>query len=120
MNQREKLLVFLAAGLFNFSKDGIVDISKFTDYLLENGVKVPKCKVGDKVYFVFFDDEQEAWDYCDTEIKDVCDRGIFVSPYIDEKEGNSESWELTKFGDEDMFLTLEEAKKAVKERSGKE
>ena len=117
MTQREKLVGLLAAGIWNFSKDGIVDITKFADYLLENGVSVPECKAGDKAYFVFFDDERGIYDYCESEVKDVCDRGIFTSAYLDEREGNPENWELTMFGDEDLFFAKEEAEKAIEERS---
>lgn len=51
MTDKEKLLGFLGAGIFNFSKDGIVDITKFADYLLENGIVVPPVNLGDTVYW---------------------------------------------------------------------
>ena len=117
MTQREKLVGLLAAGIWNFSKDGIVDITKFADYLLENGVTVPKCRAGDKAYFVFFDDEKGIYDYGESTVKDVCNRGIFTSPFLDEREGTPENWELTMFDDEDLFFTKEEAEKAIEERS---
>ena len=51
MTDKEKLLGLLGAGIFNFSKDGIVDITKFADYLLENGIVVPPVNLGDTVYW---------------------------------------------------------------------
>lgn len=119
MNQREKLAELMVAGFFNWKSCGEKGnvYEGIADFLIESGIKIPKCKAGDKVYFVFFDDERGIYDYCDATIKDVCDRGVFTSPYLDEREGNPENWELTLFDDEDMFLSIEEAKQSIEERS---
>lgn len=119
MTQREKLVELL-----NKQKGYTLPIwiapqtiEIMADALIENGVIVPPCKVGDPVYFVFFDDERGIWVLSDNEIKDVCNRGILTSPFLDERENDPEHWELVMFGDDEMFFSREEAEKALKEKT---
>ena len=70
---------------------------EIADYLLANGVIVPPCKVGDKVYWIFeppFDDVTE---------KEIVEDEFWWAMFED-------------FG-KTVFLTREEAEKALAERS---
>lgn len=83
---------------------GIVGLA---DMLLENGVIVPPCKVGDKVYTLF----------CNK-----CDEGVVVSCEYSRASGfsymSSNGIFPALFKEEDIgktvFLTREEAEKALK------
>lgn len=51
MTDRERLTALLMAGAGDFiSKNGALNCTKLADYLLEHGVIVLPCKVGDTVY----------------------------------------------------------------------
>lgn len=84
---------------------------KFADYLLANGVIVPPCKVGDKVWFNTFKKNATVCVGIQPHIVDridvicVCDTKNLV-------ETNIRDWE---FG-QSVFLTKAEAEKALKER----
>lgn len=114
---KQKLIDLMIRGFCEWNDEKQSVYEAMADCLIENGVTIPEHKAGDKAYFVFFNDERGIYDYCESEVKDVCDRGIFTSAYLDEREGNPENWELTLFGDEDLFFTKEEAEKAIEERS---
>ena len=86
---------------------------EIADYLLENGVIVPPCKVGDKVYVI------EDWGYSkfleETEVGAISIQGT--------NDFSKELWEdcrgglIGAFADfgKTVFLTREEAEKALKE-----
>lgn len=51
MTDRERLTALLMAGAGDFiKKNGALNCTKLADYLLEHGVVVLPCKVGDRVY----------------------------------------------------------------------
>ena len=51
MTDRERLTALLMAGAGDcLGKGGALNCSRLADYLLEHGVIVLPCKVGDKVY----------------------------------------------------------------------
>lgn len=84
------------------------------DYLLANGVIVPPCKVGDKIY------------YLDRHSKKVEEDTVrFLT--ITEKNGvrpilirhNTKFWDFYEWG-KTVFLTKEEAERALVERMEKE
>lgn len=51
MTDRERITALLMAGAGDFlGKGGALNCTKLADYLLEHGVIVPPCKVGDRVY----------------------------------------------------------------------
>lgn len=55
MTDRERLTALLMAGAGDFiGKNGALNCTKLADYLLEHGVIVPPCKVGDTVYCIVF------------------------------------------------------------------
>ena len=96
MADRERLTALLMAGAGDcLGKGGALNCSKLADYLLEHGVIVPPCKVGDTLY-------------CESAIK-----GHITYLKAPDLEWIVENREL--FGKE-IFLTREEAEKALKER----
>ena len=51
MTDRERMTVLLMVGAGDFiKKNGALNCTKLADYLLEHGVIMPPCKVGDRVY----------------------------------------------------------------------
>ena len=102
MKQHERLAFLL-------QQIGIEYPCAVADYLLANGVIVPPCKIGDTVYIIS--------DYTN-EILDRLIIGIIIK-----KDGygfvfeTQSSWSDTDIG-KTVFLTQEEAEKALAERSG--
>ena len=95
MTDREQLIALLMAGAGDCLGKGIsLNCSKLADYLLEHGVIVLPCKVGDTLY-------------CQSAIK-----GHVTYLKAPDIEWIFENREI--FGKE-IFLTREEAEKALKE-----
>ena len=134
MNERERLIELLMQGELEASKQGVFNCSWnkrkaeiIADFLIENGVTVPTVKVGDIVYIKgealkisFIHIEKEIY-YC---IQFDCEECCVCPFYEDEV-----SWEgehdcrtngYIEFTASDIgktvFLTREEAEKALKER----
>ena len=76
------------------------------DYLLANGVIVPQLKAGDKVYQI---DAERVY-----ELDILC--AYFYKRWIYETKGID--FDIESIG-KSIFLTKEEAEKALKEREGK-
>lgn len=76
------------------------------DYLLEHGVTILPCKVGDTLYSIWQDDDGE-YQISEDEIFDVSAKMIWV---------NGGGFDINSLGKSD-FLTREEAEKALAERS---
>jgi len=96
-------------------------IESIADYLLQGGVIVPPCKVGDMVYIVVnpysFLPLKKA---VEGEVMSIHlhEHGLFLRVLFDTKKINgcadyNLNWRLGK----DLFLTREEAEKALSERS---
>ena len=95
MTDREQLIALLMAGAGDCLGKGIsLNCSKLADYLLEHGVIVLPCKVGDILY-------------CESAIK-----GHITYLKAPDPEWIFENREI--FG-KDIFLTREEAERALKE-----
>lgn len=106
---RERLIELLkTADNMRMMRQGI---SECADYLLDNGVIVPPCKVGDKVYFIIQDECANEKYIVSQRINDVSTRGLFVSTStLEENCGDFEPYsEIGKT----VFLTKEEAKQAL-------
>ena len=112
MTEREKLIELLMQGDIAAAKQGVFNCCMckreaeiLADFLLENGVIVPPCKVGDMVYIF------ERGSY----IIPICGQG---KPHWEIKieKCSFKYWLLDnhKFG-VNMFSTREEAEKALKE-----
>ena len=126
MADRERLTALLMAGAGDcLGKGGALNCTKLADYLLEHGIIVPPCKVGDTYYTIQkycntdpFDTEKEPvmpWDcefYCsraDCSFKEYrIDEHRFctVSSILDAEKAIGKT----------KFLTREEAERALKER----
>lgn len=89
------------------------------DYLLANGVTLAPLKAGDKVYIINRNKVKE----CDVffvgiSVDEKCSYFDFVEKYADGTFYKSYSMVFDVIG-KTVFLTKEEAKKALKERAGK-
>ena len=126
MTDRDKLIGLLGnlsisceekIGCINckYNKEMCCKLKREADYLLQNGVIVPPCKVGDTLYVISqmkdkrilpFINEYEA-----TSIK----LGKKKCVVYHEKDGYIKIFKQDDFG-KTVFLTREEAEKALKER----
>ena len=105
MNDREELTALLMAGAVDcLGKGGALNCSKLADYLIEHGVIVLPCKVGDTIYQI---DGVRIYASTIYEITYTENKVIFVTGNVvfDERAINNS-----------IFLTREEAEKALKER----
>ena len=99
--------------------DGSIGVAKIADHLLANGVVVPPCKVGDKVYIV-----DGTTDGIVVGTITHYEQNIYTTPkeWITFKGNYPFFGELQSKGRVDLllgktvFLTKEEAEKALKER----
>ncbi len=106
-NMRDKLIELIADYTENVTARDLHSAefdNKFADYLLENGVIVPPCKVGDTVYMICWDDG--------------------IEPFIEEdkiiKVSTQKFWlKYCYFNYDDIgktvFLTRDEAERALRE-----
>lgn len=117
MTEREKLIELLNVAV------GDCDLTNYevmlvADYLLSNGVIVPPCKVRDKVYVI----RQNKVKQCDVvfiglSADERCSHFNFVEYYADGTFYKSYSMVFDVIG-KTVFLTKEEAEKALKEKQG--
>lgn len=123
MRERERLIELLKTA-FNYCeddncKDCIVrnncECIERADYLLENGVIVPPCRVGSKV-FVIYDNyvtEARILAYYVDGLGVMCDLSVITQ---EETATGFKSVICKDFTVDDIFLTKEEAEKALKAR----
>ena len=117
MTDRERLTALLMAGAGDcLGKGGALNCSRLADYLIEHGVTVPPCKVGDTVWLIknVFSGEKVV--------------RVIAHRMIDGIGGNrlNPIWLISKYPYElrfcpsefgkTVFLTREEAERALKER----
>ena len=98
MTDRERLIDLIREAK-KHTKNANSDLERnmiFTDYLLEHGVIVPPCKVGDTVYSIEMHIVDKWVKY------KVCEIPFSLT--------------LWEHGWKDIFLTREEAERALKER----
>lgn len=84
------------------------------DYLLAHGVVVLPCKVGDKVYLISFNEITS----CTVTSIDYNSWGIPTKLFLEKSEYNGFGIFSMQCTDKTIFLTREEAEKALKERDG--
>ena len=111
MTDRERLTALLMAGAGDcLGKDGALNCSRLADYLLEHGVIVLPCKVGDIVYVPYKDSQTieekrvksmyHKINALENSMKFICRHNYeFLDTDINRK----------------VFITREEAEKALKE-----
>ena len=109
MTDRERLTALLMAGAGDFiSKSGALNCTKLADYLLEHGVIVLPCKVGDRVYYI-------------TGIRNNIVKSAIVNEIILNCDGIGDLFVSSDTADFEnsfdiFYLTHEEAERALKER----
>ena len=120
MTDRERLTALLMAGAGDcLGKGGALNCSRLADYLLEHGVIVPPCKVGDTVWWVTEIVDENCEEKPDILLGEIASFSV-------QKEGlwafcryvnGLTFWHLVSdyFG-KTVFLTREEAERALKER----
>ena len=115
LSDRERLTALLMAGAGDcLGKGGALNCSRLADYLLEHGVIVPPCKVGDRLYEVTGRKTVSVYKVRAIRVELF---GLFIE--WDIVEGFV--WQsLSGINADDIgktvFLTREEAEKALKER----
>ena len=99
---RERLIELLKSGHREY-----LFYDQIADYLLANGVTVPPCKVGDKMYRVVY------WEGCQTVSEWELEK---LEVYVDEVGFVDDSDNWISFDDigKTVFLTKEEAERALK------
>lgn len=119
MNERERLIELLMQGELEADKQGIFNCSRsewkaeiMADFLLENGVKVFPCEIGDTVYY-----HKTLCDGKDTMVieEDTVKRFLIYSIETLAMISFNHALSCDDFG-KTVFLTREEAEKALKER----
>ena len=121
MTDRDRLIDLLSyfADGYNAENRHIVFDTKVcdvADYLLANGVIVPPCKVGDKVYRISRNKVKECEVvFIGISADEKCSYFNFVENYADGTFYKSYSMVFDVIG-KTVFLTKEEAEKALKER----
>ena len=137
MNEREKLIELLMQGDIAAAKQGVFnccmcrrEAETIADYLLENGVIVPPVKMGDIVYIddsphnvVHITIEEDGISYCakyDCDEYECCKECPFAKEISFGEVIMCEGNEYHEFTASDIgktvFLTREEAEKALEER----
>lgn len=101
--------------------DAIIDIEQIADYLLQNGVIVPPCKVGDTVYKIGYTPctkygEDPYSSLCEG-CMIPCDSHLTIVTHV----APTNAWIVSEFIDKAKqyqyyFLTREAANRALKER----
>lgn len=104
MNERERLIRLLMSAPTDIM--GNRGVGAIADYLLGHGVIVPPAKVGDKLYSIWFNDDDNKYYVDEVEVIDVSAKRAYI-------EGFYVGWE--NIGKLD-FLAREEAERAIIER----
>lgn len=112
MNERERLIEILSKTIY--PKEGVDPAEVVADYLLDNGVIVPPCKVGDTVWVI------NSYANSRLEIINRMVEPIEVESVAISKDGiEIETVEAIYFPEhfgELIFFTKKEAEKALAER----
>lgn len=112
MTERERLIDLLMQGAFNCSRSKWRAVF-IADFLLANGVRVPPVKSGDKIYEICERRKGDKW------VKIISERVVHgveigISGSMIARCGTTISVFLSDIG-KTVFLTREEAEKALKE-----
>ena len=120
---RERLTALLMAGAGDYlGKGGALNCTKLAEYLLEHGVIMPPCKVGDKVYIPWRWNNRNGIVFAEVEEIKIYDSNNHYMFLIDLRSDDEEfnqsfgGWKIGKSIGETVFLTRKEAERALKER----
>ena len=125
MTDRERLMELINKSFaMQYEMQRFLTAEYTADHLLANGVIVPPCKVGDLVYALWsVPTETKYVIYC-AEVKKISQykRNCRLATVFDlepiEYRGRRREYQIDDFG-KTVFLTKEEAEKALAERIGK-
>lgn len=92
-----------------------INTTSIADHLIENGVIVPLCNVGDTVYVVCEDDEGNF--ISENKVTEVCSKGFFVSSF-DPPQDDMGGFELYEEIGKTIFLSKQRAEHKLMELSG--
>ena len=119
MTDREQLTALLMAGAGDcLGKGGALNCTKLADYLLEHGVVLLPCKVGDAVWWVTTIVDENSEEKPNILLGEIASfsmqkEGLWAfCRYV----GGLTFWHLVSDIGKEIFLTREEAEKALKER----
>ena len=130
MTDRDRLIELTSGLPFSaeYEKYNSLEFAEhLADHLLSNGVIVPPCKVGDTVYIKnrpliisFLHIENEVYDVVQFDCDDCGDCPFYEDDVSFEGEHDCKTMGYIQFTEKDIgktvFLTKEEAEKALKER----
>ena len=91
-----------------------INTTSIADHLIENGVIVPLCNVGDTVYVVCEDDEGNF--ISENKVTEVCSKGFFVSSF-DPPQDDMGGFELYEEIGKTIFFSKQRAEHKLKELS---
>lgn len=124
--QRERLIELIYSANEKFTDENITDeesVKILADYLLEHSVIVPPCKVGDTVYRVYSrytkcSESEQRFDEYSCQGCECLECDSHKEYYVEPQKAYSLDWILANFHsfDKTIFLTPEDAERAVKER----
>ena len=119
MTDRERLIRLMQEASQNKSNyAGNMGLGQIADYLLEHGVIVPPCKVGDMVWWVTTIVDENCEEKPDILLGEIASfsmqkEGLWAfCRYV----GGLTFWHLVSDIGKEIFLTREEAERALKER----
>jgi hypothetical protein len=81
---------------------GDCDLEFIADYLLDNGVIVPPCNVGDTVYLIDF--EEEEWDEATVDEIVITGEGIEINS--DYEIGTPSECDYIAYSEEEAYVML--------------
>lgn len=118
MTNSQHLIELLEDTLHEWECDAsIKTLTEIAEQLIENGVIVPPCKVGDMVYYPWIYDDNKGIAFTEVENIKIYVNGI---PLVFVKDLGSDMPIPTAFYPENfgetVFLTYEEAERKLKER----
>lgn len=110
---RDRLVELLRVPIY--PKEGADPAEVVADYLLDNGVIVPPCMVGDTVYYLdgeYYDDDIDVCEHkiVGMTLSDEHKLYFFVDNHLGESFGPFDENDLGKI----VFLTRKEAEQALK------
>jgi hypothetical protein len=119
MTERERLIEILLDGATftdEYKNTARMQAEYAADHLLANGVIVPPCKVGDITYIL----DYEVNNHLESKLRGIAPSVVEAIVIEDEGvwiENEHAKYHITSFG-ETIFLTKEDAEKALKEKQG--
>lgn len=105
MTDRERLIEILSKNIH--MNEGETEVVAIANHLLDNGVILPPCKVGDTVYRI---DDKKVFDWWEVIKLEIFEDETW---FVDDSDNCFTTEEIGKI----VFLTREAAEKALAERS---